>query len=97
MCIIRSSIINCIAPRTVCLEQGVGSLFKNVIVNVMREALVLDCCRCSGVEYFLLDVAQELPDMELVINVHDYPKVSILCGVTGGGLCASVFHSLPLP
>ncbi|XP_064400305.1 protein O-glucosyltransferase 1-like isoform X2 [Halichondria panicea] len=30
--------------------------------------------RCRGVEYFILDVIQHLPDMEIVINVHDYPK-----------------------
>ena len=32
-------------------------------------------CRCSGVEHFILKLIDRLPDMELVINVHDYPKV----------------------
>lgn len=31
--------------------------------------------RCSGVEHFLLELIQDLPDMELVINVKDWPQV----------------------
>jgi len=31
--------------------------------------------RCSGVEHFLLGIINHLPDMEMVINVRDYPQV----------------------
>ncbi|GFR97819.1 protein O-glucosyltransferase 1 [Elysia marginata] len=31
--------------------------------------------RCSGVEHFLLELIKDLPDMELVINVKDWPQV----------------------
>ncbi|KAK3734105.1 hypothetical protein RRG08_000020 [Elysia crispata] len=31
--------------------------------------------RCSGVEHFLLELVNDLPDMELVINVKDWPQV----------------------
>lgn len=31
--------------------------------------------RCSGVEHFILEVIDRLPDMEMVINVRDYPQV----------------------
>lgn len=31
--------------------------------------------RCSGVEHFLLGIINRLPDMEMVINVRDYPQV----------------------
>lgn len=31
--------------------------------------------RCSGVEHFLLEIISRLPDMEMVINVRDYPQV----------------------
>lgn len=31
--------------------------------------------RCSGVEYFLQGIISRLPDMEMVINVRDYPQV----------------------
>ena len=30
-------------------------------------------CRCEGVEHFLLELVHDLPDMELLINVLDYP------------------------
>ncbi|XP_022644694.1 protein O-glucosyltransferase 1-like isoform X1 [Varroa destructor] len=30
--------------------------------------------RCSGVEHFLLGLASKMPDMDLVINVKDYPQ-----------------------
>lgn len=36
--------------------------------------LVLYVNRCSGVEYFILDVIHSLPDMELVINTRDWPQ-----------------------
>lgn len=32
--------------------------------------------RCSGIEYFLLEIIDRLPDMELIINTRDYPQVS---------------------
>lgn len=31
--------------------------------------------RCSGVEHFILGIIHRLPDMEMVINVRDYPQV----------------------
>ncbi|KAJ6662738.1 hypothetical protein lerEdw1_011378 [Lerista edwardsae] len=35
----------------------------------------LDVHRCSGVEHFILEIIDQLPDMEMVINVRDYPQV----------------------
>jgi len=34
------------------------------------------CDRCSGVEHFILEIIDALPDMELLINVHDYPQAN---------------------
>ncbi|BFZ08262.1 hypothetical protein BsWGS_11301 [Bradybaena similaris] len=37
-----------------------------------------DCmfpARCSGVEHFILEVIDALPDMELVVNVKDWPQI----------------------
>lgn len=31
--------------------------------------------RCSGVEHFILEVIERLPDLEMVVNVRDYPQV----------------------
>ena len=33
--------------------------------------------RCNGVEHFILKVIDKLPDMEMIINVHDWPQVMI--------------------
>ncbi|XP_070192308.1 protein O-glucosyltransferase 1-like isoform X2 [Littorina saxatilis] len=30
--------------------------------------------RCSGVEHFLLEIIDKLPNMEFLLNVHDYPQ-----------------------
>lgn len=39
------------------------------------EVVVFLVNRCSGVEHFILEVIGRLPDMEMVINVRDYPQV----------------------
>ena len=31
--------------------------------------------RCKGVEHFILEIIDKLPDMEMRINVKDYPQV----------------------
>jgi len=33
-------------------------------------------CSCSGVEHFILEIIDALPNMELLINVYDYPEAS---------------------
>ncbi len=38
------------------------------------RGLYCGCYRCSGVEHFLLQLVDKLPDMDLLINVHDYPQ-----------------------
>ncbi len=39
---------------------------------------VFPCCRCRGVEHFLLEITDTLPDMEMFINVRDYPMVRVM-------------------
>ncbi|KAK7494005.1 hypothetical protein BaRGS_00014887 [Batillaria attramentaria] len=41
--------------------------------KLYREASCMFPFRCSGVEHFILEIINKLPDMELLINVHDYP------------------------
>ena len=36
----------------------------------------VSCFRCKGVEHFILEITESLPDMEMIINVKDYPLVS---------------------
>lgn len=35
----------------------------------------LTVLRCKGVEHFILEIIDKLPDMEMRINVRDYPQV----------------------
>ena len=44
-------------------------------VCVCTYACLIGTYRCSGVEHFILQHLPELPDMEMIINVFDYPKV----------------------
>lgn len=39
--------------------------------------------RCKGIEYFLLKAAKKLPDIELIINVRDWPQVNKDWGLRG--------------
>lgn len=62
---------------------GTGSFHRDVRIlprlQLAGTTLTILCfClidRCSGVEHFLLAVIRRLPDMEMVINVRDYPQV----------------------
>lgn len=46
-------------------------------IHYCGHVTLVDCCsRCSGVEHFILEIIHDLPDMELLINVHDYPQAN---------------------
>ena len=34
--------------------------------------------RCKGIEHFLLEIINDLPDMEMAINVKDWPLVILM-------------------
>ncbi|GAV02866.1 hypothetical protein RvY_13378 [Ramazzottius varieornatus] len=54
-----------------------GVLYQIINHYLYRQKACSFPSRCSGIEHFLLKLVHILPDMELVINVHDYPQVSI--------------------
>ena len=41
-------------------------------ISLLNDQLIL--YRCRGVEHFINKIIAQLPDMEMYINVHDYPK-----------------------
>ncbi len=45
--------------------------------RLYRDAKCYIPARCAGIEHFLLDLAPELPDVEFLINVQDYPVTRI--------------------
>ena len=66
---ITKEMINQARPR--------GVLYQIINHKLYRQRDCLFPSRCSGIEHFLLKLTDMLPDMELVINVHDHPQLSI--------------------
>uniref|UniRef100_A0A8C5QUJ4 Protein O-glucosyltransferase 1 n=1 Tax=Leptobrachium leishanense TaxID=445787 RepID=A0A8C5QUJ4_9ANUR len=57
------------------LSRKLGTHYQIIKHQLYREEDCMFPARCSGVEHFLLQLLPDLPDMELVINVRDYPQV----------------------
>ncbi|XP_041936970.1 protein O-glucosyltransferase 1 isoform X1 [Alosa sapidissima] len=57
------------------VRRGVGTHYQIINHKLYREHNCMFPARCSGVEHFILQVIDRLPDMEMVINVRDYPQV----------------------
>ncbi|XP_033866639.1 protein O-glucosyltransferase 1-like isoform X2 [Acipenser ruthenus] len=57
------------------VNRGVGTHYQVIMNKLYREGNCMFPARCSGVEHFILEVIDRLPDTELVINVRDYPQV----------------------
>ncbi|XP_028288558.1 protein O-glucosyltransferase 1 [Parambassis ranga] len=57
------------------VQRGVGTHYQIIDHKLYRERSCMFPARCSGVEHFILEVIDRLPDMEMVINVRDYPQV----------------------
>ncbi|KAM8976110.1 protein O-glucosyltransferase 1 [Pelodytes ibericus] len=57
------------------LSRKLGTHYQIINHRLYREEECMFPARCSGVEHFILKLLPILPDMELVINVRDYPQV----------------------
>ncbi|XP_078099571.1 protein O-glucosyltransferase 1 [Sander vitreus] len=57
------------------VQRGVGTHYQIIGHKLYREPNCMFPARCSGVEHFILDVIDRLPDLEMVVNVRDYPQV----------------------
>uniref|UniRef100_A0A8D0AWE2 Protein O-glucosyltransferase 1 n=1 Tax=Sander lucioperca TaxID=283035 RepID=A0A8D0AWE2_SANLU len=57
------------------VQRGVGTHYQIIGHKLYREHNCMFPARCSGVEHFILDVIDRLPDLEMVVNVRDYPQV----------------------
>ncbi|KAL3852463.1 hypothetical protein ACJMK2_016097 [Sinanodonta woodiana] len=51
-----------------------GTHYQIINHQLYREEYCMFPARCSGVEHFILEVINSLPDMELVINTRDWPQ-----------------------
>ncbi|CAG0898901.1 unnamed protein product [Cyprideis torosa] len=54
-----------------------GVTYKLIDHQLYREKTCTFPARCEGVEYFLLRLAAELPDLEFVLNDYDWPRVHV--------------------
>ncbi|OBS70397.1 hypothetical protein A6R68_01071 [Neotoma lepida] len=57
------------------VRRKLGTHYQIIKRRLYREDDCMFPSRCSGVEHFILEVIRRLPDMEMVINVRDYPQV----------------------
>ncbi|XP_054021862.1 protein O-glucosyltransferase 1 [Dryobates pubescens] len=57
------------------VSRKLGTHYQIIQNKLYREQDCMFPARCSGVEHFLLGIINLLPDMEMVINVRDYPQV----------------------
>ncbi|XP_019967883.2 protein O-glucosyltransferase 1 [Paralichthys olivaceus] len=57
------------------IQRGVGTHYQIIGHKLYREHNCMFPARCSGVEHFILEVIDRLPDLEMVVNVRDYPQV----------------------
>ncbi|KAM9766345.1 protein O-glucosyltransferase 1 [Menidia menidia] len=57
------------------VQKGVGTHYQVIGHKLYREHSCMFPARCSGVEHFILEVIDRLPDLEVVVNVRDYPQV----------------------
>uniref|UniRef100_A0A3Q0SM13 Protein O-glucosyltransferase 1 n=1 Tax=Amphilophus citrinellus TaxID=61819 RepID=A0A3Q0SM13_AMPCI len=57
------------------VQRGVGTHYQIIGHKLYREHNCMFPARCSGVEHFILEVIDKLPDLEMVVNVRDYPQV----------------------
>uniref|UniRef100_A0A6Q2XVV2 Glycosyl transferase CAP10 domain-containing protein n=1 Tax=Esox lucius TaxID=8010 RepID=A0A6Q2XVV2_ESOLU len=57
------------------IRRGVGTHYQIIDHKLYREQNCMFPARCSGVQHFILQVIDRLPDMEMVVNVRDYPQV----------------------
>ncbi|XP_058944033.2 protein O-glucosyltransferase 1 [Pocillopora verrucosa] len=52
-----------------------GVHYQIIDHKLYREEKCMFTFRCKGVEHFILELIDNLPDMEMRINVRDYPQV----------------------
>ncbi|NWV70233.1 PGLT1 glucosyltransferase, partial [Malurus elegans] len=57
------------------VSRKLGTHYQIITNKLYREQDCMFPARCSGIEHFILGIIHRLPDMEMVINVRDYPQV----------------------
>lgn len=58
-------------------SKPLGVHYQIIDHVLYREPKCIFGPRCKGVEHFILNIIDRLPNMEMIINVYDWPKVHI--------------------
>ncbi|XP_031559998.1 protein O-glucosyltransferase 1-like [Actinia tenebrosa] len=56
------------------IAKNRGTHYQIINHKLYREKECMFPFRCKGVEHFLLEIIDKLPDMEMIINVRDWPQ-----------------------
>uniref|UniRef100_H2YN43 Glycosyl transferase CAP10 domain-containing protein n=1 Tax=Ciona savignyi TaxID=51511 RepID=H2YN43_CIOSA len=58
------------------MDRGLARAVHYQVINhkLYRQDKCTFPARCSGVEHFILEILDDLPDMDIAINVHDWPQ-----------------------
>ncbi|XP_020799613.1 O-glucosyltransferase rumi [Drosophila serrata] len=81
---------NGITPVMMKQSQRFGTLYKVIRGRIYRQENCSHPRRCDNVDELLLDMAVDLPDLEFVLNVRDWPQVHFLSGLSGPVLSYSI-------
>lgn len=65
-----------ITREQVAKAKRMGVFYQIINHELYRDSNCMFPSRCSGIEHFILKIIDDLPDMELAINVHDYPQAT---------------------
>ncbi|EDW80613.2 uncharacterized protein Dwil_GK11623 [Drosophila willistoni] len=60
-----------------------GTLYKVIGSRLYRSDNCAYPSRCASVEELLLNIVRDLPDLEFVLNVRDWPQIHFLSGLSG--------------
>jgi len=56
-------------------DMNLGEHYQIIDHRLYRQQRCVFPARCNGNEHFILKIIHNLPDMEFIINSHDWPKV----------------------
>ncbi|KAH8381840.1 hypothetical protein KR009_000627, partial [Drosophila setifemur] len=72
-----------ITPEMMAQSKRFGTLYKVIQGRIYRQDNCSYPVRCASVEDMLLAISGDLPDLEFVLNVRDWPQVHFLSGSSG--------------
>ncbi|XP_017082742.2 O-glucosyltransferase rumi [Drosophila eugracilis] len=72
-----------ITPEMMKQSKLLGTYYQVIRGRIYRQANCSHPKRCADVEDLLLKIASDLPNLEFVLNVRDWPQVHFLSGLSG--------------